>query len=54
VYNKGAGVAQSVQSLTTDSMIGDRFPAEAKDFSSSLLSRPDQRLIQPSTSGYRG
>jgi hypothetical protein len=32
----GAGLAQSVQCLTTDWTAGVRFPTEAEDFSSSL------------------
>jgi hypothetical protein len=36
---KWAGVAQSVQCLTTDWTAGVRFPTEAEDFSSNLCSQ---------------
>jgi hypothetical protein len=37
LYKEGAGLAQAVQCLTTGWATGVRFPAGAKDFSSSLF-----------------
>jgi hypothetical protein len=45
--DRGAVVSQSVYCLTTCWTTGFRFPAEAKDFSCSFVSRPVLRPTQP-------